>query len=314
MTLARRLLLGSTVVIVLLVAAIVLIAGGRLRGQLEKATACRTSCAPRVSCALGWTSVANADSLAHAAGSALERRVTLIGADGVVRGDSRFSAEEIRGLENHSTRPEIVDARANGWGTSFRPSVSAGDDEIYVAVRHPLGFVRVSIDLSALRAIVWMAQRDVVVAGVVALFGKRLRLIVLFARSVSRPVAELRDVARAVADGDLSRRPHLDAPGEVGDLAVALHRMAEQLATRLAALQAEEGLMRATIEALDEGIIAVNTRHQVVRLNASARRMIGVSDAVPFPADHLSPDRVLRERHASGHGWCLPRKCGADTG
>ena len=117
----------------------------------------------------------------------------------------------------------------------------------------------------------------------------------LFARSVSRPVVALRDVSRAVADGDLTRRPSLNAPGEVGDLAAAVHRMTEQLAGRLAALQTEEGLMRATIEALDEGIVVVSARNQVVRLNSSARRLLGVSDAVPFPADRLPPGRTLRE-------------------
>ena len=92
---------------------------------------------------------------------------------------------------------------------------------------------------------------------------------------MSRPIIELRDVARAIAAGELDRRPTLAAPGEVGDLALALHRMTEQLASRLSALESEDALLNAVIESLDEGIIAVNPRGETVRLNESARRLLG---------------------------------------
>ncbi len=298
MSLTRRLLLGSAVVIVLLVAAIVTLAGGRLRDRLRDETVQDLTRSARL-VSITWRAGANADSLADAAGAALDRRVTLIGDDGRVRGDSKFTAAELSGLENHRTRPEVVQARAEGVGSSYRQSASAGDEELYVAVRHPLGFVRVSISLDTLNDIVWGAQRDVIAAGLFALLGALL-IAALFARSVSGPVVELRNVARALADGDLTRRPSLNAPGEVGDLAAALHRMAEQLAGRLAALQAEEGLMRATIEALDEGIMVVDARNQVVRLNSSARRLLDVQEPVPFAADRLPPGRPLRDALRAG--------------
>jgi signal transduction histidine kinase len=303
-SLTRRLLLGSTVVIVLLVSAIATIAGGRLRDRLrQQALGELTRSAQLV--ALVWHPGENADSVANAAGAALERRVTLIGADGVVRGDSKFTPEEIRGLENHSTRPEVIAARANGIGSSDRTSASAGDEEMYVAVRHPLGFVRVSIGMQTLDETVSAAQRDVLFAGLFGLLGAFV-LSWLFARTVSRPVVDLRNVARAVADGDLTRRPSLNAPGEIGDLSAAVHRMTEQLAGRLAALQSEEELMHATIEALDEGLMVVDDRNQVVRLNSSARRILAMADAVPFPADRLPPVRALRECLRAAVGGAAP--------
>ena len=87
-----------------------------------------------------------------------------------------------------------------------------------------------------------------------------MMLAFAFSRSVSRPIIELRDVAQAIAAGELERRPTLSAPGEVGDLAVALHRMTEQLAARLSALEAEDALLNAVIDSLDEGIVAVSAR------------------------------------------------------
>ncbi|HET7372397.1 MAG TPA: ATP-binding protein [Gemmatimonadaceae bacterium] len=293
MSLAQRLLAGSLVVVAVLVAGIVAIAGGRLRNRLADQTRRELEREARL-VSTAWTGQTNADALADAAGRALGRRVTLIDSTGVVDGDSEFDDEALRELQNHYQRPEVAEARRVGVGTSMRRSPSAGDDEIYVAVRHPLGYVRVSVTTAQFRQIVAGAQRDVLWAGMIAVVGA-LVVAFAFSRSVSRPIIELRDVAQAIAAGDLDRRPTLAAPGEVGDLAGALHRMTEQLAARLSALESEDALLSAIIESLDEGIIAVSARGQVVRLNESARRLLSLSDDPPFSVDFLPPERLVRE-------------------
>jgi signal transduction histidine kinase len=196
----------------------------------------------------------------------------------------------------------VIEARRSGVGASMRPSPSAGDAEVYVAIKHPLGIVRVSVSTAQLREIVSGAQRDVLVAGLVALVGA-LIIGYGFSRSVSRPIIELRDVARAIASGELDRRPTLSAPGEVGDLAQALHRMTEQLASRLSALESEDALLNAVVESLDEGIVAVNPRGEVIRINRRGRRLLNVSDvSVPFSIDMLPQERLVRDavRNAMG--------------
>jgi signal transduction histidine kinase len=236
----------------------------------------------------------NDDSLADAAGAALGRRVTLIRPDGKVVGDSQFSGDDLEQLQNHFTRPEVADAREHGIGVSRRRSPSAGDDEFYLALKHPLGTVRVSVGTAKFREIVNGARDDVIAAGLLALAGT---LIVAFgfSRAVSQPIIELRDVATAIAAGHLERRPALSAPGEVGDLAAALQRMTEQLSSRLSALQAEDALLSAVIDSLDEGIVAVSTRGSVVRLNESARRLLDLRANVPFSTDLLPQDRLVRD-------------------
>ncbi len=293
MTLVRRLLVGSLVLVTVLVLGIVAIAGSRLRDRLAEETRRELAREANV-VGLSWTRRANADSLADAAGRALGRRVTLIDSTGVVIGDSEFDGEALKDLQNHLSRPEVVAAKRDGIGSSMRQSASAGDDEIYVAVRHPLGFARVSVGTAKFREIVTGAQKDVLVAGLIALLGALL-IAYLFSRTVSQPIIELRDVAQAIAAGELERRPTLAAPGEVGDLAIALHRMTEQLASRLSALESEDALLRAVIESLDEGIVAVSARGEIVRLNESARRLLGLSAQVPFSADLLPQERLVRD-------------------
>ncbi len=292
MTLASRLLAGAAVVVTTLLAAIVLIAGGRLRERLvEVQVDALTRDARLVATQLGPG--VDPDSLARVAGSGLGYRVTLVDSAGVVVGDAEFAAEARRRLENHANRPEIVMARERGVGSAIRHSASAGDEELYVAIRHARGFVRVSLTTSRLERVVSGAQRDVLTSGLVALAGA-LALAYLFARSISQPVVELRDVARAIAGGDLSRRPALSAPGEIGDLATAVHRMTEQLDNRLLSLQEDDLLMTGLIEALEEGVLALDERGAVVRINERARELLNVTASLPFTLEHLPREAALR--------------------
>lgn len=160
--------------------------------------------------------------------------------------------------------------RAEGPGAGATPTQSS--DEMLAAIR-----------------------RDIVIAGIASLL-VGVVLAQVLARPVARPIEELRDVARGLAAGDLTQRPsHAIAGGEVGDLADALRRLAEQLDARLQLLHSEEALLVALTESLNEGVAAVDARQRVVRINETGRQLLRLKDAVPFPADYLPRDRMLRE-------------------
>ena len=86
-------------------------------------------------------------------------------------------------------------------------------------------------------------------------------------------------------------------------MASALHRLAEQLGARIDALSAEDALVNATLESLNEGVLAIDARQRVIRINATGRRLLGVRDELPFPIDHLPRERALRAALAAAlHG------------
>lgn len=280
-------------IVAVLIIAVVVIIDQRLHARIVEQTTDELAREARL-VAAEWQSRSSSDELADAAGSALQHRVTLIDDQGVVLGDSEFDGDALKALENHNHRPEVVEARRTGTGTSRRVSSSAGDEELYVAVRAPLGIARVSVPTWVLEGVFDRARRDVLLAGVVALLLAAL-FSFRFSRAVSRPIVELRDVARSIAAGDIAKRPALAAPGEVGDLATALHRLAEQLGSRLTALQADQALLSAVIQSLEEGVLAVNTASQVVQINDSARTLLGIRAPVPFPVDFLPRSGELRD-------------------
>ena len=297
MKLSQRLLAGFLIVLAVLVLLVVVSIDRRLRERLRSETRVELLREARLISA-GWRPGTDADSLADASGALAGHRVTLVDTVGRVIGDSEFDVPALLRLENHAARPEIAAAMDSGSGTALRFSPSTGHDEIYAAYRAPPGIVRVSLTLQSHAELVSRVHRDVLSAALLATL-VAVALAYFFARSVSRPILELRDDARAIAGGDLTRRPSLTAPGEVGELASAFHRLAEQLAARVQALEADDALLRAVSDSLNEGVIALDARQQVQHVNEGARRLLGVRDPVPFPADRLPRDRLLRDALAA---------------
>jgi len=224
--LPHRLLLYSFTVITVLVVAIVAIIDRRLHSRISQEISIEMAREARL-VAAQWSPSIDPDKLADEDGAALGHRVTLIDKSGVVVGDSEFNGPALHALQNHSHRPEVIEARLHGVGYSRRVSPSKGDEEQYVAVATALGVARVSVQTRTVEGIFDLARRDILTAGVVAMIIATL-LSFVFARTVSRPITELRHVARAMADHDFSR-PVVQAPGEVGDLAHTLHRLSSQI-------------------------------------------------------------------------------------
>jgi len=292
--LAQRLLLGAVLIVSVLVIVAVTLSGQRLSTQLRQLTTAQLATEARL-VAQQWRPGVPADPLADSAGAALGQRVTLVDSSGQVVGDSEFDGPALAALQNHNNRPEIIEARASGQGSSRRLSPSEGDEELYVAV--PAGdgrIARVSIGTAQLDTIVARARRDVLISGLLALV-IALGVAVVFSRQVSKPVIELRDVASAIAAGDLSRRPSFSAPGEVGELAAAVRRMAEQLESRMHALEVEDKFLGALVESLNEGVVAVDRQRRVIRINRSGRQLLDADAPTPFSIDLLPRDRILHD-------------------
>ena len=302
MRLTQRLLLGTFLVVGSLALFIVVMVDRQLGARLSVDAVASLSQEAALVGVLWQRDPLQPDSVADRAGRALGRRVTLIGTDGAVVGDAEFDGVALAALQNHALRPEVAEALEGRPGTSRRPSPSTGTEQLYVAIPvPPLGVARLSEPTADLDAAISAGQREVLIVAAFALL-VALVFTFIFSRAVSRPVEELRDVALALAEGDLARRPTLDAPGEVGDLARALRSLAEQLSTRLRALEAEESLLSQLIESRNEAVIAVDTAQRVVRMNETARRLLGVREPLPFSVELLPRDVALRDALLAAFG------------
>ena len=218
---------------------------------------------------------------AHHWADLLQARVTLIGADGSVLGDSHDDPAQ---MENHLDRPEVQQALATGQGTSIRYSATLGYNMMYgaVAVRDPangqvIGYARVALSVQSIEAGVRRLQRNIMLTGLAtALVGALLALII--AERTAQPVRKLTEAAERMAEGDLSSRPMVSRRDEVGQLAAAFRHMSEQLQEKMSTLAEERGRLAAVLEHMADGMVITDEMGRVEMVNAAATRLLGVSE------------------------------------
>jgi signal transduction histidine kinase len=137
-------------------------------------------------------------------------------------------------------------------------------------------------------------RRDIIINGLAGLL-LGVGVSYVLARRVIRPIDELREVAGAIASGNLKRRASMDSEQELRDLSHSLRVLAEQLEDRRRALAAEHELLATLTESLNEGVVVVDGKSDVISVNQTARQQLRLREPVPFRADYLPRDRVLRD-------------------
>jgi two-component system phosphate regulon sensor histidine kinase PhoR len=216
------------------------------------------------------------DGFVKTLGSKIHTRVTIIATDGKVLADSE---ENIQSMENHSHRPEVVEALQGKTGKSIRFSSTTDGDMLYVAV--PIekdgkitGVIRTSLYLKDIDKL--LTKLNYHVAGIslgivfIALIGA-----FLISNSVVRPVKNLTSAARKVASGDFSVRVFLKTKDELKVLADSFNRMNEEMEKMFLELGQQKEELKSIIDSLQEGLLVLDKQGKVIRSNESFRKIIG---------------------------------------
>ena len=218
-----------------------------------------------------------------------ETRLTVILPDGTVLADSH---EDPRVMENHADRPELIQAGAEGYGSSTRVSPTLGVPMMYVALRvegrpvadedaRVLGFVRSALPLDTIDARL-QALRESILGSAVASSIFALVLGFVLARRFTRPLREIIGSIRAISRGELDRTIPVRGRDEFGTLARAFNAMRERIREHHDTILSDRNKILAILAAMTEGVIAVDEREEVVHLNDAAGEMFGLdpSDAI----------------------------------
>ncbi|WP_294330784.1 ATP-binding protein [uncultured Sphingomonas sp.] len=123
-----------------------------------------------------------------------------------------------------------------------------------------------------------------------------------------RPVDQLVQAARQVADGDLGARvPTPETIDEIATLGIAFNSMTERLqdqtsalVTANAQLDSRRALIEAVLSGVSAGVVAIGGDHRVRLINASANALLRhqAEDPVGLPLEALAPE--LEAMLASG--------------
>ncbi len=231
------------------------------------------------------------DAFLRKAAADLECRITDIAPGGRVRHDTDLLPADVPGMQNHASRPEVIEALASGTGWSQRVSPTEQKPMLYVARRLPDGGVlRLAIAQARLRQVelgyLWtMRVATLAVCVVLFLIGASA------SRRFSEPIAELTRAASAVAAGDFARDLPTAGGEEVQLLSAAMQRMKAALNQAVQRAESERRLTAMVFERLPDGLVVVDAKLRVLESNGRFAEMTGI----PAPAGRGIYE-VLRER------------------
>ena len=226
------------------------------------------------------TAVADLDAEADRIGELVGARVTFIAADGRVVGDSAETLDGVAQMENHASRPEVVEARQHGLGKGRRHSDTLNIDMLYVAVpvAHPsIGFVRVALPLTDIRQ-----QFRAILAAITLALGLALAgaaaISWVFSSRIGRRVRAIASVARRYGGGDLSPSGLDYGDDELGTVARALDDSVQLVGRQLAEQARDHARMEAILAGMIEGVIVVDSQGRLQLANEAARRMLRLDE------------------------------------
>ncbi len=115
-------------------------------------------------------------------------------------------------------------------------------------------------------------------------------------------LADLRDVAVKISDGDFDAHADEAAPGEFGELARALNNLSHQLSRHMYMLIVERNRLKNILNGLSEGIVAVGFDGQVTHINPAIENMFEqrkISLGLPDARMKYIPEKFVWEEFDS---------------
>ncbi|MEO8700626.1 MAG: ATP-binding protein [Kofleriaceae bacterium] len=198
-------------------------------------------------------------------------RITIIGADGLVQGDSREESTVGRPIGEAS---EVAQARRGEVGRAIRQLRSDEPPQYLVAV--PDGsdrVIRLAVPLDkVLETRARMRYRLVVGFG--CGFLGCLLLSWIFIRAITRPLQSMTRTAEKLAQGDYDVPPPADAGGELGLLARAMSNMAGEVKARVGDLTHQRDLLSVVFGGLVEGVVVVDRAGKILLVNDAATPLL----------------------------------------
>lgn len=226
-----------------------------------------------------WLRIAgHPDRLAPRLAKVTGARVTIVGADGLVEGDSLERSTVGRPIGDAS---EVASARRGQVGRTIRKLREDEAPQYLVAVPADLGrVIRLAVPLGDVLETRARMRNRLVVGSAFGLVGCLL-LSWIFIRAITKPLQSMTRTAEKLARGDYDAPPPLDSGGELGVLARAMNHMVAEVKTRIGELTQQRDLLSVVFGGLVEGVVVVDRKGAVVLANEAAAPLIETSQMPP---------------------------------
>jgi two-component system phosphate regulon sensor histidine kinase PhoR len=204
-------------------------------------------------------------------------RLTVVALDGRVLGDSD---EPSITMENHGSRPEVIEALSKGEGSSLRYSTTVRYDMLYRALlqrdKNLARIVRISVPLDTIEETL-DSIRGAILFGLLLVSVLGLLLAFFFSHHLGRRVRRMAEFSQNVAKGLLLNEPiQVKEEDELSTLENNLNEMSRSLQEKIKGIVAEKEKVDSILRCMIEGVLVVDTQGRLILLNQKAQKMFNV--------------------------------------
>ncbi len=204
--------------------------------------------------------------------------ITLVKPSGKVFCDSK---EDPARLGNYSNKPEIQEAHLGKVGFSFRKEKLQNEPQLFVSAPvleadKVIGVVRLAVPGGYIELAQEEATKGFLYSGLLV-FVVSGAIAFLVSKRINRPLMDIQNAATQFANELLKNKFESADSIEIDQVAGTLNKMARQLGDQINVITAEKNEKEAILSSMSEGVIAVNTREQIIGMNKEASRIFGVS-------------------------------------
>lgn len=140
----------------------------------------------------------------------------------------------------------------------------------------PIGAIRVEASMEEVYAQLKEINTILVTATVISLIITAV-LGFFLARTITRPMADMRDHALAMARGDFSRKVKVYGDDEIGQLASAFNDLTRKLQEANAITEGERKKLSSILSFMTDGVVATDSDGMIILMNDRAEQMLNVS-------------------------------------
>ena len=234
------------------------------------------------------------DPLIDRLGKTEKARLTFIGTDGTVWGDTERDGQALRAMDNHLKRPEVQEALKNGSGIRDRYSDTTQTEFRYFALpihrtveaeepqrKDPLiGICRVAFPMEDVNTAIGNLRRIALLASVAGLI-LAIVFSVFSTGAITKPIEKLTQVTQSLAAGNVNSRVPVDSRNELGQLSHNFNLMADRVQGQINEISEEHRRSETILMNMGEGVLLVNGTFEVTYANPMAISML------ELPNDHI---------------------------
>lgn len=116
---------------------------------------------------------------------------------------------------------------------------------------------------------------DIFIQGSVLAITVSACLGILVARTITKPIMEMRRQAQTMAKGDFTQKVNIYGKDEIGQLAEAFNDLNSRLKLSYATIEEERRKLSSVLSNMSDGVIAIDNSGMITLTNESAGRLIG---------------------------------------